>query len=322
MAEERKAQDIPTAQLNPIEPEDHDEEKEQSSDRVHLSAGNSSMQLDDRALTNEAELIMKKMLPSHIVNCFLVTGYDTLEVIAEINDESLAEIEEIVNSDFPNESCFRHQAIPTSAQAGVFKFSPGHRKRIVKFVQEVKQVLNTRQKEHESVASAGIKRRRVAISAGAKYANVSDDTSAILDSNDSVDNVSSELDLLTDFRQIFAKWQRNPKHSQYREIRENKDFFVNISISTPDNTIKASVRCSTCGHVESLGTKSGKVLLSNWYRHIQIYCKKKFTGSKSLDNFFTISATKNTTDSASQKTVAATDYISPTRTDKCKHVII
>ena len=59
---------------------------EHSTDRVHLPAGNSSMQLDDRALTNEAELIMKKMLPSCIVNCFLVTGYDTLEVLAEITD--------------------------------------------------------------------------------------------------------------------------------------------------------------------------------------------------------------------------------------------
>ena len=88
-----------------------------------------------------------------------MTGYDTLEVLAEINDESPAEIEEIVNSDYPNESCFRHQTIPTSAQAGVFKFSPGHRKRVMKFVQEVKQVLNTHQKEHESMASTGKKEK-------------------------------------------------------------------------------------------------------------------------------------------------------------------
>ncbi len=41
-------------------------------------------------LTNEAYLFMKKMLPSYIVNCFMATGYDTLDVLAEINDESLA----------------------------------------------------------------------------------------------------------------------------------------------------------------------------------------------------------------------------------------
>ena len=44
----------------------------------------------DNALTNEAYLFMKKMLPSYIVNCFMATGYDTLDVLAEINDESLA----------------------------------------------------------------------------------------------------------------------------------------------------------------------------------------------------------------------------------------
>ena len=42
----------------------------------------------------------------------MATGYNTLDVLAEINDESLAEIEEIVNNEYPNESCFRHQPIP------------------------------------------------------------------------------------------------------------------------------------------------------------------------------------------------------------------
>ena len=77
----------------------------------------------DNALTNEAYLFMKKMLPSYIVNCFMTTGYDTLDVLAEINDESLAEIEEIVNNEYPNESCFRHQPIPTCfLSSNAFKF--------------------------------------------------------------------------------------------------------------------------------------------------------------------------------------------------------
>ena len=63
--------------------------------------------------TNEAYLFMKKMLPPYIVNCFMATGYDTLDVLAEINDESLAEIEEIVNNEY---SCFRHQPMVTKKE--------------------------------------------------------------------------------------------------------------------------------------------------------------------------------------------------------------
>ena len=82
----------------------------------------------DDALANEAYLFIKKMLPSYIVNCFMATGYNTLDVLAEINDEFLSEI---VNNEYPNESYFRHQPIPTcSLSSNVFKFQPGHCKRI------------------------------------------------------------------------------------------------------------------------------------------------------------------------------------------------
>ena len=62
----------------------------------------------------EAISLMRKMIPSHIVYCFLQTGYDTLDVLADINIESLAVIKEIVNHDHPNETCFRHQHVPMS----------------------------------------------------------------------------------------------------------------------------------------------------------------------------------------------------------------
>ena len=104
---------------------------EETTEETSLSSGLQQFDLDN-ALTNEAYLFMKKMLPSYIVNCFMATGYDTLEVLTEINNESLAEIEEIVNNEYPNKSCFRHQPIPTclSSSSNVFKFQPGHRKRI------------------------------------------------------------------------------------------------------------------------------------------------------------------------------------------------
>ena len=311
-----------------VKPESHEQE-EKWEDELDSSSSLKSVKNDDSNLTSEAVSLMRKMLPPHIVNCFLQTGYDTLDVLAEINNESIAEIEEIINSDYPNETCFRHQPVPMSvASLPVFKFSPGHRKRILKFVEEIKRLISARQKD-DMKASAQRKRlgkrSNNAISAGIKHARVSNDVniSTSLGINDSAENEDySELDLLTDFRQSFAKWQRQTKNMQYGKIKENQDFTVNISVSTPGNT-KASVHCCTCGKTEQLGIKSGKVLLSNWYRHIQHFCRKK-SGSKSLDSFFTVTASKKSVDLASQTAASVTtvNKISPTITDErklCNH---
>ena len=41
----------------------------------------------------------------------MAIGYDTLDVLTDINDESLAKIEEIVNNEYPNESYTSHQYV-------------------------------------------------------------------------------------------------------------------------------------------------------------------------------------------------------------------
>ena len=133
-----------------------------------------------------------------------------------------------------------------------------------------------------------------------------------------VDEDYSEIDLLTGFCQSFAKWQRQSKNVQYSEIEENQDFSVSISVLTPGNTVKASVCCCTRGNTEQLGFKAGKVLLLNWYHHIQHFCRKK-SGSKSLDSFYTITTSKKSVDLASQMaSVTTVNMISPTITDEYK----
>ena len=50
--------------------------------------------LDDTILTDEATSLMKKKLPSYVANSFIATGYGTLDVIAELDNDGLEEIEE------------------------------------------------------------------------------------------------------------------------------------------------------------------------------------------------------------------------------------
>lgn len=273
---------------------------------------------DDYMLTSEACALMKQKLPSYVVNSFIATGYDTLDVIAEINDEALAEIEEIMNNEYLGDACFRNQSIHINTSASVFKFQPGHLKRIKKFVEEVQELLSakqtsmcTKRKRHVSTFKANVKLARMS------------DEKGVDEFED--EDCSTELDLLANFRQSFAKWQRHQKQSELRDIKENKHFLVRISVS--NSKINASVNCYLCGNVLSLGVKSNKVLLSNWTRHLMQSCKHKQKSiSNSLEKYFTISSTMksiNQSFSAISPSLENTAVkTAPVTKGKCKYSVI
>ena len=100
---------------------------------------------------------------------------------------------------------------------------------------------------------------------------------------------------------------------------------MNIYVLTPGNTVKASVHCCTRGNTEQLDFKAGKVLLLNWYHHIQHFCRRK-SGSKSLDSFYTITTSKKSVDLASKMaSVTTVNMISPTIPDEyklCNHAVL
>ena len=84
---------------------------------------------------------------------------------------------------------------------------------------------------------------------------------------DKSSTVCTELNVLIEFRQNFAKWQCQQKEKRYREIKENKDFSLKINISA-DHSITAKFHCLMRCKSLSLGVKSNSILLSNWTRHI------------------------------------------------------
>lgn len=89
--------------------------------------------------------MMKKRLPEYVVNSFVAAGYDTLEVISELDvsdkpGNSLEEIEEFITKEHPDDSQFSRACSATSAPTCTFKLPPGHRKRVQKFVEDVKSM--------------------------------------------------------------------------------------------------------------------------------------------------------------------------------------
>ena len=84
---------------------------------------------------------MKQSLPLYIVHCFDAAGYDTSDAICEMSDSSITEIEEYIEErrsylqiarDTPVIQCL---LLP-------FKFPPGHRIIISKFISTVKKSLS------------------------------------------------------------------------------------------------------------------------------------------------------------------------------------
>lgn len=97
-------------------------------------------------LANEAIRLMKMKLPPYIVNSFIATGYDTLDVIADLTDKDITEIEAIIKDDFVGDDRFVNHATGNASDMSLFKFQPGHRKRIHKFIEEAKYLVKEKQK--------------------------------------------------------------------------------------------------------------------------------------------------------------------------------
>ena len=95
---------------------------------------------------------MKQSLPLYIVHCFDAAGYDTSDAICEMSDSSITEIEEYIEerrSYLPY--CMRHTSDTKSSLP--FKFPPGHRILISKFISAVKKSLsNQKPKKHKKSA--------------------------------------------------------------------------------------------------------------------------------------------------------------------------
>ena len=87
----------------------------------------------------KALAMMKDNLPDYIVESFIEAGFDTLDVIAEIDTENtnstLVEIEQFITREFKEDVRFQCGISVT----GHFKFLPGHRRQVNNFIKKVKE---------------------------------------------------------------------------------------------------------------------------------------------------------------------------------------
>ena len=109
---------------------------------TYISDSHNMMASSFPSLTNSLEQKMATHLPPYVVNCFLAAGFDTAEVIAEMNisksGNSLQTIVNYINEQCPNNPMFTHMGNK------VCKFPPGHKLRIKKFIEQIRNELKNK----------------------------------------------------------------------------------------------------------------------------------------------------------------------------------
>ena len=171
---------------------------------------------------------MKEKLPGYVVDSFIATGFDTLKVISEIDtsmDNDLLEIEQFITVECKGNSCFK----PGFGVTGHFKFLPGHRRRIVNFINSLKQKA-AKNKLKRPQQSANNKQPRVMKSKKIKLeSNLESSTSSNQTIYIQVDP-EHQATTVAKIRQQVAKWQRSQDLDKLRELKEIKHFDVNVDV--------------------------------------------------------------------------------------------
>lgn len=218
--------------------------------------------------------LLRSKLPQYIVNCFITTGYDTIEVLREINDQKLTDIEEFINRHFPKNDKYIHPDFDTCM------FPPGHRTRITQVVKEICSISMMRSGKHKAAL----------VSKPPKKVKLSEDT------DDQDDTKLTLKECYAKVRNQIVKWQRKEQNKIIQSLTENHDYEIQVCCSDSEPSI--SIMCKKCSKKCALGLKGQSILLSNWKRHVSSCIIKKHATQPilkgtQLHNFFKVASSSH-----------------------------
>ena len=209
------------------------------------------------AQLKEAKEVMCK-LPSYIVDSFIEAGYDTVETICDMDDSAISMIEEYITTEYCSDPRFT-RGITTS---GSFKFPPGHKKLIQRFLSEQKAIYS----------QALIKQRKRCSSESACMPP----KKKVPAKNDVTPRPTVE-DAASIYKQVHSQilsWQRSQKNEEVKELKEHDGFELNVNWNDDTQGHIVSITCTKCGKPYKLGLKEGRNSISNWTKHLSKCIKK------------------------------------------------
>lgn len=218
-------------------------------------------------------------LPEYITKCLVVAGYNTLPVIATIDEQgdTLKEIEDYINSMLPNTKEYHIN------DSDVCRFSPGYQRQISSFVDEVKQIVKA---SHQT--SSKKRERKVSKKVASKRFKPDDDDNGQCSSKEAALD-----DVVRDIRYLILKWQRQEKcEKNLKTLKENEHY--EILVKRKGTSFCSIIKCNLCQKNLSLGMKDNKPMISNWSRHIAVCIKRRHGTSGTLQAYFSPSTSSST----------------------------
>ena len=189
---------------------------------------------------------LKAKLPVYVVNCFLISGFDTQDVVAtmDVSNQPGNSIEQIEQFITENKLYQDPKYVDEMIYHEKFAFPPGHRLRIVQFVTRLRDDLaNVKHKKGYRRRSYGPMKK--------------------LD----MDTVSTNLQ-----RQLIS-WARKQDDNEYLKLlQEHKHYVINVmELGDTEETkrLKATIMCLLCNKVVLLYGKDRSFMLSNYTKHIK-----------------------------------------------------
>ena len=163
----------------------------------------------------ETLLALKRELPDYVVESFMATGYDTLQVIAKMDTSrnpgnSLEEIEQFISTEFIEDPHFARGV--TSIYT--FKFLPGDRQRIINFVSNIRKNLD----QEEKAKRLNIKRTATKSNHAQFIKRKKENSDTDVVSNDTGD-LLDQAKAVTMVQQQICKWQRSQSSSKIKELK-------------------------------------------------------------------------------------------------------
>ncbi len=225
---------------------------------------------------NIVDLMRKSRLPPHIIQCFVVSGFDEIESVLEMDaSEGPTNCIDVIERYINDRKMHYPQCMdPNQPREIPFEMSPGHRIRVKKFVVDMKQRYGSKKKMRTgSSACRPLKKQK-------------------RDSEkDSEKDEPNEIGIVeVEIRKKIIKWS----HENKKELKENEDFTIQVRRNVLDQgKLEASIRCK-CGGIQKIQQKTTGVKpwqLSNWTKHYKLcVASKRQSGVKQgqLNTFFPI----------------------------------
>ena len=198
--------------------------------------------------------MLKAKLPAYVVNCFLVSGFDTHEVVTTMDvtnqpGNSIEQIEQFISE---NKLYQDPKYVDEMIYHERFTFPPGHRLRIVQFVTRLRDELANVKAMHKK----GYRRR-------SSYSPMKK-----LD----MDTVSNNLQ-----RQLISWARKQEDNDDLKLLQEHKHYVINVmelGDSEETKRLKATIMCLLCNKAVLLYGKDRSFMLSNYTKHVKSCIKK------------------------------------------------